>query len=131
MTRENISVPGIAEPADAKVGSQCIRSGGHLFISGQIAYENGNLVGPGDPLEQCRQCFRNIKAFLDASGGTMDDIVSLNIFLSDIRYRQSAIDARAEFFSAPGPSATVVGGVDFAFEGLLVEISAIAAIPSA
>ena len=62
----------------------------------------------------------------DGFGGTMDDVVSLNIFLSDIRYRQAAIDARREFFSAPGPSATVVGGVDFAFEDLLVEISAIA-----
>jgi len=58
----------------------------------------------------------------------MDDVVSLNIFLSDIRYRQAAIDARAEIFAEPGPSATVVGGVDFAFEDLLVEISAIAII---
>ncbi len=59
----------------------------------------------------------------------MDHVVSLNVFLSDIRHRQAAIDARAEFFTAPGPSATVVGGVDFAFEGLLVEISAIAVLP--
>ena len=51
-------------------------------------------------------------------------MVSLDIFLADIRYRPAAGQARAEFFNEPGPSATVVGGVDLAFEGLLVEISA-------
>lgn len=124
MQRQNITIPNVAEPADAKVASQCVKAGNLLFISGQIALDNGVLVGPADPLEQCRQCFRHIAAYLAAAGGTLDDIVSLDIFLTDIRYRQAAIDARAEFFAAPGPSATVVGGVDLAFEGLLVEISA-------
>ncbi|MFT5260404.1 MAG: 2-iminobutanoate/2-iminopropanoate deaminase [Saprospiraceae bacterium] len=129
MTRKNIPLPNIAEPADASVGSQCIVAGNQIFISGQIAYDNGKLVGAGDALEQCRQCFRNIQDYVAAAGGTMDDVVSLNIFLNDISYRQAAIDARAEVFTAPGPSATVVGGVDFAFEDLLVEISAIAILP--
>lgn len=128
MTREIISIPTVAEPADARVGCQCLRAGGLLFVSGQIAYCDGALVGPGDPLAQCRQALRNIEAYVAAAGGSMDDVVSLNIFLSDIRYRQAAIDARAEAFAAPGPSATVVGGVDFAFEDLLVEISAIAVL---
>jgi len=126
MPRENISIPNVGEPADARAGSQCIRDGRMLFISGQISYDNGELVGLGDPLEQCRQCFRHINSFVTAAGGTMDDIVSLNIFLSDIRFRQASFDARAEVFNAPGPSATVVGGVDFAFDDLLVEISAVA-----
>jgi len=126
MPRTNIVIQNVAEPEDGRVGSQCIRAGNQLFISGQIAYDKGALVGAGNPLEQCRECFRHIAAYLDTCGGKMDDVVSLNIFLSDIRYRQAAIDARAEVFSAPGPSATVVGGVDFAFENLLVEISAVA-----
>lgn len=128
MPRENITIPNVAEPADARAGSQCIRDGRLVFISGQIAYDNGKLVGRGDPLEQCRQCFRHIDAFVTAAGGTMDDIVSLNIFLSDIRFRQASFDTRAEVFNAPGPSATVVGGVDFAFDDLLVEISAMAVL---
>ncbi len=128
MARKNITLPNVAEPEDGRVGSQCIQIGNQVFISGQIAYDNGSLVGAGDALEQCRVCFTHIKDFVTAAGGTMDDVVSLNIFLSDIRYRQAAIDARAEVFSDPGPSATVVGGVDFAFEDLLVEISAIAVL---
>ena len=123
-TRENISIPNVAEPSDPQAGSQCIRKGNLLFISGQIALDDGELVGPNDPLEQCRQCLRHIESYVSAAGGTLDDVVSLDIFLADIRDRPAAGQARAEFFNEPGPSATVVGGVDLAFEGLLVEISA-------
>ena len=127
--RERISEPDILEPDDARVGSQCIKVGDMLFISGQIAYRNGKLaVPPGDALEQCRQTLKNIEALIKQAGGSMDNIVSLDIFLSDVRYRAAAIKARSEFFNAPGPSATVVGGVDFAFEDILVEISAIAVL---
>ncbi|MDG1739382.1 MAG: RidA family protein [Paracoccaceae bacterium] len=128
MARNRISIPNVGEPEDGRVGSQCIKAGGQLFISGQIAYSDGVLIGPGDPLEQCRQCLINISDYVAAAGGNMDDVVSLNIFLSDIRFRDAAITARSEFFSDPGPSATVVGGVDFAFETLLVEISAVAVL---
>ena len=123
-TRENISIPNVAEPSDPQAGSQCIRKGNLLFISGQIALDDGELVGPNDPLEQCRQCLRHIESYVSTAGGTLDDVVSLDIFLADIRYRPAAGQARAEFFNEPGPSATVVGGVALAFEGLLVEISA-------
>ena len=123
-TRENISIPNVAEPSDPQAGSQCVRKGNLLFISGQIALDDGELVGPNDPLEQCRQCLRHIESYVSTAGGTLDDVVSLDIFLADIRYRPAAGQARAEFFNEPGPSATVVGGVDLAFEGLLVEISA-------
>ena len=95
-----------------------------MFVSGQIAFDNGELVGPEDPLEQCRQCLRHIESYVVAAGGTLDDVVSLDIFLTDIQFRPAAGQARSEFFNEPGPSATVVGGVDLAFEGLLVEISA-------
>ena len=124
MTRENISIPNVGEPADPRAGSQCVRKGELLFVSGQIAFDNGELVGPGDPLEQCRQCLRHIESYVVAAGGTLDDVVSLDIFLTDIQFRPAAGQARSEFFNEPGPSATVVGGVDLAFEGLLVEISA-------
>ena len=124
MTRENISIPNVGEPADPRAGSQCIRKGELLFVSGQIAFDNGELVGPEDPLEQCRQCLRHIESYVVAAGGTLDDVVSLDIFLTDIEFRPAAGQARSEFFNEPGPSATVVGGVDLAFDGLLVEISA-------
>ena len=130
MPRTNVSIPNVAEPDDPSAASQCLVHGNTVFISGQIALDYGELVGPNDPLEQTRQCLRHIESYMTAAGGGLDDVVSLNIFLSDIRYRPAAGQARTEFFDAPGPSATVVGGVDLAFEGLLVEISAIGILPA-
>ena len=128
MSRERITIPNVGEPAIPAMASQCLKVGNQVFISGQIAYDNGELVGLADPLEQSRQCFRHIKSYMEAAGGTIEDVVSLNIFLADIRYRQASMDARAEFFGDPGPTATVVGGADFVYETILIEVSAIGII---
>jgi len=124
--KTQITTPTIHEPADPRIGSHYLKKGDLLFVSGQVSRHDGQLVGQGDPLEQSRQALRNILRLVQAGGGTADDILSLNIFLKDIRYRDATMQARAELFSAPGPTATVVGGVDLAHEDLLVEISAIA-----
>ena len=71
----------------------------------------------------------SVDKFVSERVDCIDDVVALDIFLTDIRYRQAAFDARAEFFNGPGPAGTVVGGVSLAFEGLLVEISARAVLP--
>lgn len=128
MRRVRITAPSIREPTDGRIGSHCLRAGDLLFISGQVARRDGQIVGRGDPLEQSRQALRNIAILVEAAGGTMGDVVSLNIFLKDIRYRDATMQARAEAFEDPGPTATVVGGVELAFEELLVEISAIASL---
>ena len=44
--RVSVSISNVGEPADPRAGSQCIRSGNLLFISGQIALDNGELIGP-------------------------------------------------------------------------------------
>lgn len=128
MQKTKVTVPEILEPADTRVGSHCVRAGDLLFVSGQVSRRDGQIVGIGDPLEQCRQALRNIVALVKAAGSDIESIVSLNIFLRDIRFRNATMQARAEFFTDPAPTATVVGGVDLAAEEMLVEISAIARI---
>ena len=120
-TRENISIPNVAEPVDARAGSRCIREGNLLFISGQIAFDNGELVGPDDPLEQCRQCLRHIESYVSKAGGTLDDVVSLAIFLTDIGPLPAPALARPDFFHAPLPRSTAPAGLDLAFCVLLLE----------
>ena len=104
----------------------CIRAGDTLYVSGQVSRREGKVVGHGDPLEQCRQTLKNVVSFVEAAGGTKDDLVSLTIYLTDIRYRDAAIQARAELFTEPGPTGTVVGNVTLASEAFLVEVSAVA-----
>jgi enamine deaminase RidA (YjgF/YER057c/UK114 family) len=58
-----------------------IRSGKLVYIAGQVPFDNsGNLMGKEDVLAQAEQVFRNIKAAIEAAGGTITDIVKLNYF---------------------------------------------------
>ncbi|HXP73957.1 MAG TPA: RidA family protein [Stellaceae bacterium] len=129
--KKRIRVPQVQEPAP-KRWSQCLRAGDLVFISGMVSYDHRHrLVGRGDALAQCRHTFKNLRAFVEAAGGTMDDIVRTTVWLTDIRYRPALLQARAEAFRGVEdlPTVTLVGGVDLAHEELMVEIDAIACIP--
>lgn len=55
-----------------------------LFLAGQDASDaNGNIVAPGDLIAQFEQVLRNLKAVVEETGGTTQDIVKLNIFVRD------------------------------------------------
>jgi 2-iminobutanoate/2-iminopropanoate deaminase len=129
MARQRISAAQVKEGSNPNVGSQCLKVGNLVFISGQIAHNHGELVGKGDALQQCRQIFSNMRALMEAAGGSLDHVAQMTIYLSDIRYREATRIARGEVFKDPAPTASVVGGVDLAFEDLLVEIDAIAVLP--
>ncbi len=60
-------------------------SGGDLlFLAGQDASDgNGQIVAPGDVVAQYEQVLRNLQAVVETAGGTMADIVKLNIFVRD------------------------------------------------
>jgi enamine deaminase RidA (YjgF/YER057c/UK114 family) len=58
-----------------------IRSGKLVYIAGQVPFDkSGNLVGQDDFLAQAEQVFRNIKAAVEAAGGSFSDVVKLNYF---------------------------------------------------
>jgi reactive intermediate/imine deaminase len=99
-----------------------------LMISGQVPLdENGQLVGRDDARAQVRQVFLNITAALAAAGATMENVVKLTIFLTDITDLPAFREVRDEFVAAdqlPASSLVQVSGlVDPEFK---VEIEAIA-----
>jgi reactive intermediate/imine deaminase len=103
-------------------------SGPTLIISGQVPLdEEGRLVGQGDPRAQLRQVFRNLTTALKAAGATMEQVVKLTVFLTDIADLQTFREVRDEFVSLDRPPASslvqVTGLVNSEFR---VEIEAIA-----
>lgn len=101
-----------------------------LVISGQVPLdEQGRLVGEGDPRAQLRQVFRNLTAALAAVGATMEQVVKLTVFLTDMADLQAFREVRDEFVRLdrpPASSLVQVGGlVNPEFR---VEIEAIAAL---
>ena len=100
-----------------------------IFLSGQLARDSqGNLVGPGDMAEQTRQCIRNMKTVLEAAGGTLEDIVSIVVYTTDMRAFKAIVAAREEFFVAKLPTSTIVEVNHLADPGLMIEFQATAAL---
>jgi len=104
-----------------------IRKGNILQIAGQVPLDpaSGDLVG--DTIgEQTRQVLRNIEEVLAAGGATMDDVVMLRVYLTDIDNFAGMNEVYAELVPRPYPvRTTVYVGLP---AGLLVEIDALAVI---
>ena len=100
-----------------------------IFLSGQLARDaDGNLVGAGDMAEQTRQCIRNMRTVLEAAGGTLEDIVSIVVYTTDMRAFRQIVAAREEFFVAKLPTSTIVEVNHLADPGLMIEFQAMAAL---
>jgi 2-iminobutanoate/2-iminopropanoate deaminase len=100
-----------------------------IFLSGQLSRDaNGQLVGKGDMAEQTRQAIRNMQTVLEEAGGTLEDIVSIVVYTTDMREFKNIVAARMEFFKGRLPTSTIVEVNHLADPGLLIEFQAIAAL---
>ena len=78
-----------------------------VAVSGQVPLDaDGRLVGRGDPEAQARQVFTNLEAALGAAGATMDHVVKLTVFLTDMADLAAFRKARDEFIRADTPPAS-------------------------
>lgn len=101
-------------------------SGDLVYTSGQVAFDAQGTLVPGGLEEQTTQVFENLRACLAAAGCTLDDVVKVNAYLTDLAEFDVFNRVYAERFSEPYPARTTVG-VKLA-DGLLVEIEAVARI---
>ncbi len=103
-------------------------SGGRLiYVAGQIPWDSeGRTVARGDIAGQTRQVFANIAAVLAESGATLDDVIKISIFPTDIRFRDTINQIRTEVFKPPYPASTQVAVAALADPDWLVEIEAVA-----
>ena len=108
-----------------------IRVENTVYVSGTVAWDrDGNIVGRDNMLEQSRKAFSNVKEILAEAGATMDDVVKINAFLTDINRYAEYSAARAEAFTNNIPASTAVASPALVEPGLLIEIEAIAEIGS-
>ena len=121
--------PGVAGPIRGYYSNTVkVEAGPLVFVSGQVALDaKGKIVGVGDPGKQCEQVLRNIKTLLKANGCTMDDVVQVIVYVTDIRHLDAIRDARLKHWPKGGPSSAIVQVTGLAFPELCVEISAVAA----
>jgi len=107
--------------------SQGFRVGDLLLISGQAAIdESGGLVGVGDFDAQAEQVFRNLRRVLEAGGSSLDRVVKVTIFLTDMANFPKIVELRGKWFTPPYPADTIVEVTSLALPELEIEIEAIA-----
>lgn len=100
-----------------------------VFIAGQVAADrSGNVVGKGDFKAQTKQVFDNLKAAVEAAGGTMGDIAKINIYVTDTSQLPAMREIRQHYFTGSPPASTLVQVVRLAREEYLIEIEAIAVV---
>jgi reactive intermediate/imine deaminase len=117
----------LAKPAGIFSPGVKVPAGELIFVSGQVARNAaGETVGRGDIRAQTRQALENVKAVLEAAGATIDDIVKVTVFVTDVRHLAAIHEVRAEYFRQDYPASTLVEVKSLVSPELLIEIEAIA-----
>jgi enamine deaminase RidA (YjgF/YER057c/UK114 family) len=126
MKKTRILSPQVAEVAPG-LWSNCLRVGDVLYTAGLTARApDGETVQGSDEYAQSRVIFQKISDLIAAAGGTMDDVVKLTIFVTDIRRNTDVWRARREFFRGDFPVCSLVQVAALAKPEILVEIEAVA-----
>lgn len=107
--------------------SQGFRVGDLLIVSGQASIdESGQIVGAGDFDAQAQQTFQNLERVLQAGGSSLDRVVKVTIFVTDMANFGKIVELRGKWFSPPYPADTIVEVSSLALPELEIEIEAIA-----
>ena len=99
------------ENAPAAIGtySQAVRVEKTVYLSGQIPLNPATMEMVEGFEQQTVQVFENLKAVAEAAGGSLSDIVKLNIFLTDLGNFAALNEVMGRYFSAPYPARAAVG----------------------
>lgn len=113
-------------PAAIGVYSQAVRAGNTVYMSGQIPLDPATMtvVGGGDFRAETHQVFKNLRAVAEAAGGSLDNVVKLNAYLTDLSNFAVFNEVMAEYFSAPFPARAAVGVASLP-KGVQVEAEAV------
>ncbi|QLF93783.1 RidA family protein [Pseudomonas sp. ABC1] len=99
------------DKAPAAIGtySQAIKAGNTVYLSGQIPLDPASMTLVEGFEAQTVQVFENLKAVAEAAGGSLKDIVKLNIFLTDLGNFATVNEVMGRYFQQPYPARAAIG----------------------
>jgi 2-iminobutanoate/2-iminopropanoate deaminase len=112
-------------PKPAGPYSHAVVSGGFVFVSGQGPVDPETGAMPDAFEEQVRQTLKNLQTILEAAGSSLDDVVKVNAYVTDLTRFAQFNEVYAEFFRHDPPARTTVAT---SLLGFLVEIDCIAVV---
>lgn len=122
MQKTIISTP--AAPAAIGTYSQAVRAGDTVYLSGQIGLDPASMQMVEGIDAQVERVFANLKAVAEAAGGSLADVVKINVFLTDLGNFAKVNEAMARYFREPYPARAAIG-VAALPRGALVEADAV------
>ncbi len=108
MTKEIVRT----DKAPSAIGtySQAVKSGKSVYLSGQIPLDPETMeIVEGDIDVEIRRVFDNLEAVARAAGGSLAEVVKLNVYLTDLAHFPEVNRIMAEYFTEPYPARAVVG----------------------
>lgn len=130
MKKEIIRTDKVAKPVGPYSLAVKAKGGTLLFVAGTVGLDREGKVVKGGIAVQCRQAFENLKAILEAAGGTLDNVVSFTNYLVSIKDYPVIAEIRKEYLKNTEnyPASTVVQVKSLVSKDLLLEIEAIAVL---
>ena len=129
MTKKSIIRTDNA-PAAIGTYSQAVSVGSLVFLSGQIPLVPETMEMISDDFrEQTQQAFQNLSAVATAAGGSLNDLVKINVYLTDLNNFQLVNEVMEMLFSEPFPARAAVG-VAALPRGAAIEVEATMVVPT-
>jgi reactive intermediate/imine deaminase len=88
--------------------SRAIVDGDTVYVAGTTGFDYATMRIDDDPLAQCHQCFRNIAAALAEAGCTLDDVVRVRYYLTDVQLFERLAPVFGQYFARARPAATAI-----------------------
>jgi reactive intermediate/imine deaminase len=114
-------------PAAIGTYSQAVKAGNTVYLSGQIGLDPASMQLVDGIEAQIHRVFGNLRAVAMAAGGTLADVVKLNVFLTDLGHFTQVNEIMAQYFIQPYPARAAVGVASLP-RGALVEADAVMVI---
>jgi reactive intermediate/imine deaminase len=126
MSKQIISTPNA--PAAIGTYSQAVKVGNTIWVSGQIPLDPATKeLVTGDMEAQVRRVFENLKAIVVAAGANLEQVVKVNVFLTDLAHFALVNKVMAEYFREPYPARAAVAVASLP-RGAQVEVECIVAL---
>src|SRR6187455_3430497 len=132
MPKKQISSEKISKPNGHFSQATVIEARGRIvFISGMTSRRpDGTIAGIGDITAQTKQVCENVKSAVEAAGGTLDDVCRVDVYVRNMEHFKEIHAVRQEYFKPPLPASTMVEICKMTSPDYLIEINAIAVIPT-
>lgn len=125
MLEQIITQPDNYEPY---LLSQAIKFGNLLFVSGQAGAGDDGKIVAGGFRAQGEQAFANLRRALETGGSSLEDVIKVTIFVTDMGNFNEVVELRRQFFTAPYPADTIAEIKALYDHEAMIEIEAIAAV---